>query len=321
MPGLLVHGAGHGVAGDPCTARKLLTLEAVGLGGALTGGTVIVLTGASRKLITAAVATTGVGMGLFLLSAAADLYGAAGGASVAAEPLRNPPSIEAELGYRFIRDPLFAYRNFSALTVTGRAGPLRLEPSLWNALDDDNARLRFVGAWRVMGPRPEPATRARDGSYVDLEGAYTGHRYGTESFTTRTVEASIRGRYDLARLSPTLGGSFAEMSLGWGLATTQYAFAGAKSDSTDMLLLGLAYGVYLGAPGKGDGELKAFYDHRRDGYAGGLPVPGVGGGVIGHVGLRGAYYFDESWGVGVEAIAGSAWITGIGLRYRVGGRR
>jgi hypothetical protein len=85
-----------------------------------------------------------------------------------------------------------------------------------------------------------------------------------------------------------------------------------------MLLMRFAYGFYLGGNGVRRGELLGFYDHRRDTYAGGLPVAGIGSGVLGHAGLKGHYHVDESWGLGADVTVGAAWIAGVSLRYRMG---
>jgi hypothetical protein len=316
VPGVLVRGTGHWAAGDRRTAKRLLIAEGIGLGGVTSGLGVMILTGASRRVMTLAAATTGVGFGLLALSLIADVYGASGASSIAANPLRTAPVMEFDLGYRYVKDPLFAYHNMVAGTVTARMGGLKLEPSVWAALDDDNARWRQAAAWRFLGPRP--GRLASDGSFVDLETALTTHRYGTERFTTRTVEAAVSGRLDLKRISPTLAGSFAEAGLGWALAKTDYALAGVPSDPAELLLMRFGFGVYLGGKDAGGGELLGFYDHRRDTYAGGLPIAGIGSGVLGHAGVKGQYYIDESLGLGAEVTVGSAWIAGVSLRYRMG---
>src|SRR5262245_14578231 len=51
VPGVLAHGSGHFVLGEPETARRLLLMEATGLALFLTGGVTIVLTGASRYFV------------------------------------------------------------------------------------------------------------------------------------------------------------------------------------------------------------------------------------------------------------------------------
>ena len=51
VPGVVVHGSGHWVAGRPRAARRLLLLEGIGLGAFLGGGLTLVLTGANRYVV------------------------------------------------------------------------------------------------------------------------------------------------------------------------------------------------------------------------------------------------------------------------------
>ncbi|HEY5961446.1 MAG TPA: hypothetical protein VIV60_33035, partial [Polyangiaceae bacterium] len=91
VPGVIVHGTGHWVERRPCTARRLAVTEAVGAGAFVIGGSTIALTGASRYLMLPAISLTVVGVGLFVTSFAADVYGSSGAASVAGEPLLRRP--------------------------------------------------------------------------------------------------------------------------------------------------------------------------------------------------------------------------------------
>src|SRR4029078_7852549 len=58
-------------------------------------------------------------------------------------------------------------------------------------------RLRVEEGVRLYGTRP--GERGRDGSFVELEGAFTDHAYPQDGFGTTIAEVSLRGRLDLAR--------------------------------------------------------------------------------------------------------------------------
>src|SRR6476659_8021063 len=68
VPGLLVHGSGHFVAGDTRGGYRLLALEGIGLGTLALGFVPIVATGASRRFVGPAAALSVVGAGLFVMS-------------------------------------------------------------------------------------------------------------------------------------------------------------------------------------------------------------------------------------------------------------
>ena len=55
------------------------------------------------------------------------------------------------------------------------------------------------------------------------------------------------------------------------------------------------------------------------GIAAGLGVTGLGGGVPGHLGLAADYAIDETWAIDLDLQVGSAYIAGVGVRYRYGG--
>jgi hypothetical protein len=320
VPGLVAHGAGHYVAGERRTAGRLLALEGAGVLATGGGLTLLAVTGASRRLVGPVAAATFVGVGLFAVSALADLYGVLAPPGGAGEPPRVAPTFAAELGVRHVYDPVFPYRAFAYQALEVRAGAWRAGQSGWYSLGGyANRRLRLEGARRLLGPRPAAngGPSAEDGSFLDVEVAATDHDYAPEGFAITTGEASVRGRLDLARVGPTLAGSFAEFGVGGALAANRYD---RHSDEADGLLLGgFAFGVYLGrGSAAGGGEAKLYYDHRHDGYAAGLKMRGLGSGVPGHLGARAVYFFAPAWGAAVEAEAGSAYVTGLSVLYRYG---
>jgi hypothetical protein len=319
VPGALVHGTGHLVVGDTKTGLRLLALEGVGLGVLATGFVPIVLSGASRRLIGPAAALSAAGVGLFAISFLADIYGVVAPAGGVGAPLLEAPSFEAGLGYRYVYDPVFSYRNFMVQEIDYRTGAWRLHPSAWFAFDDTNARLRAHVAYRLTGPLPPGHGESHDGSFVDLEGAITRHAFTSNRFSTTTGEVAVAGRFDMARIGPSLRGSFAEMSAGLALQAYSYAIRGTTADVSELLLVRFGFGMYLGFPRSPRGEIKLYYDHRHDDFAAGLKIPGLGSGVVGHFGAEARLYLTRQWGLAAEVAAGSAYVTGLSILFRHGG--
>lgn len=318
VPGLVVHGAGHYVLGETRTARRLLLMEGIGLGGAAFGVVGLAVTGASRRAVGPLALLTVAGGGLFVISTLADLYGVLAPADARGEPLRTAPWLQTELGVRYVYDPNFAYRNFLVEGVEGRHGGFKLAARSWFALNDDNARFEGLLGYRFVGPRP--GQRARDGSYVDVDFGALHHRYGTERFTMTGAEISVRGRLDLDRIGRTLRGSFAELGGGFGLQS--YRYLGKVEEANTLLLGWFAWGFYVGARPSGiGGEVMTFYDHRRDDFVGGMKLTGLGSGVPGHMGARGTYFFLPNWGVTADAQIGSAFVGGLSFLFREGAHR
>ena len=314
VPGVLTHGAGHWVIGRHDAAGKLLVAEGIGFGTFLLGGVPIVLSGASRYVVGPAAALTMLGFGVFAVSFLADVYGTAVPLDARGSPLATAPSVETELGYRYVYDPQFAYRHFVVERVALRFGRLLVEPSAWFAADDLNSRWRLLGGWRLLGPLPAQA--APDGSRLDVHAAATHQRYDSDRFSTSMGEASVDGRLDLARVDADLRGAFVDLGVGLGVQRVGYELSGVPADTETLLLGGFGFGAYLG---QGRGEVRAYYDHRHDDYAAGLKITGLGSGVAGHFGLEGRYFFTDELGLSVDAEVGSAYLAGLGVVYRQGG--
>jgi hypothetical protein len=321
VPGVLLHGAGHFAAGDRRTARRLFALEGIGLGLFTAGGVPLLVTGASRHYSGPTVAFLVSGIGVFGLSWLADIYGSAAGDSRAgAPPAISPGSLvplEVSAGYGYVYDPRFDYRQFGVVGATAWIGPLRLAPSAWIALDDDNQRLRQEASWRVVGRGSTRPTT--DGSTIEATVALTHHRYPGERFDVTTGETSLGGRLDMARVGDSLAGSFAEMSLGVGLEVTNYHAARAGADLGELLFVRFGYGVVVGRPGSFHGEVSLYYDHRRDTFAGGVsPGGGPGSGFAGLFGAGLAVHLGGRWGVRALVEQGAARVAHVALTARLG---
>lgn len=320
FPGVLLHGSGVWVAGDRDTALALLAAQGAGLATVIASGAVLWGTGASRHFSGASVGAVVLGGGLFLTPAVADLYGAVVGGTDFRAALRAPRAHVA-LGHRYVHDPHFDYHNLLHLDARLWLGRWALGVGVLGAVDDSNGRGRVEGVYRLLGPAagPEPA---QDGSFLEFVVAGTYHDYRSDGFSTATVETAGRARYDLGRLGDPLRGSFAQAHLGWGLELYDYDLPGVSlgEDGNAMLLAGFGWGVYLGRPGASHGELLLLYDHRRDGYVGGLD-----GGFAGQVGLAAHWLLapnehGRAWGLRAELRQGHATYAGLDVFHRWGPR-
>ncbi|WP_338872058.1 hypothetical protein [Myxococcus stipitatus] len=316
VPGLLFHGLAPAIAGDGQTARRLFAMEGTGLGLIALGGVPIALTGASRRTIAPLYAVTLAGFSVFGISALANLYSVVSPTFDPGIPSASLPPLELEMGYQYVSDTSFDYDHFVALGAVARLDSVKLEATARLAPDDGNAQVRLGGAWRLLGA-PEQRRGGTDGSSLDAELYALYHRYPTEGFTVFGGDLGLRGRFAMSRVSPSLAGSFAEASIGMSLQG--YSYPGPVSDGNlhEQLLYGFGYGVWLGRGGPFKGEAMIFYDHRKDGFAGGLRT--FGGGVVGNFGLRGRALLTESWGVAAEVAAGGALVGRLSLIYALGG--
>lgn len=319
VPGVLVHGSGNLVLGRTQTAGRLLLLQGVGIGLAGAGAAIIVGTGAARDYVGLGASLAIVGGGLLTTSLLADLYSVltpTGG--LGADP-GWLPILEAELGYAYVYDPQFAYRNFAVNRLHARLDGWRLSPSLWASPNDANQRFRAELAYRFFGPRPE--SKHANGNFAEAEVAFTEHRFGFEDFRLTTFEASVKTRWDLKTYDSHLAGAFVDLSLGLGNQLYDFGPVPGGVSSSRLLLGGFGFGLYLGDQSPTGGYVRIYYDHRHDGFAAGTLAGGVGSGAIGHFGVDGLYYFARHWGVRAEAQRGSAMVLGVSGLFRFGGDR
>ncbi|MCP3170068.1 hypothetical protein [Myxococcus qinghaiensis] len=317
VPGLLFHGLAPALAGDGHTARRLFALEGTGLGLIALGGVPIALTGASRRTIAPLYAVTLAGFSVFGISAIANLYSVASPAFDPGVPASSLPPLEFEMGYQYVSDTAFDYDHFVSLGAVARFEEVKLEATARLSPNEGNTQVRMGGAYRLLG-EPERRRAGSDGSSLDAELFGLFHRFPTEGFTVIGGDVGFRGRYAMSRVSPSLAGSFAEASI--GMALQGYSYPGPVSDGNlhSQLLYSFGYGVWLGrGGGPFKGEAMLFYDHRKDGFAGGVRT--LSGGVVGSFGLRARALLTETWGVAGEFSASGALVGRLALVYALGG--
>lgn len=322
VPGLVVHGAGHWVLGEGAAARRLFVVGTTGAALAAVGGLAYLYSGASRSVAGLSMGVGFSGLALFGLSWIADLQGSLAPGGLPGAALRRVPWLQAETGYLVVLDPQFGTRHVWTLGAELRWRGLRLAPSFSAALRGEDWQARLLAAWRFLGPRPAPSGVAADGSFLDLEGAASWRADEDGGFLRGIGELFLRGRLDLARVGPTLRGTFAELGLGAAFtATTPTGIGRDAWDLSSMMLLRVGYGVYLGRPGGRHAEIMAYYDHRHDGYAAGMLWGGLVTGTAGKFGLIGTVRLGSRWGLSAEAQLGSAFTAHLRAIYQVGDLR
>lgn len=308
IPGAVLRGAGSWVAGEKRAAKRLLIIAAAGL--VLTGAAVGLVGGTGAHPYTMpAVPLVLAGAGAMFTTWAADIWTAAGGGCVCGHADAAPPW-SLEIGETWLRD---SYRNRVHGRVAGRVALGRVDIGAaalmhvgsegWLTFAD--ARVRILGG-AATGARVDDGSRlyARIGGRVQ--------RDDPDRVTQAVGELELGGRYDLRRADPALRASFVDMSTGVGLVRVRYARASTDLDA--ILLHRFAWGVYL--PG---GEAQVYYDHRRDGLAGGIAAYRAAG-FIGSVGTNVDLRVHGPWAVRGELQFGNAWVSTLALSYRGGVR-
>jgi hypothetical protein len=310
VPGAVVHGLGSWIVGDRRTARRLAVAEGGGMGLLLAGGLPLVLTYASRRVAAPAIPVTFAGAAVLTTSWLADIWSAAGGADIAGYPRARAPW-QVEAGAVWTPDPLFRENLYGRVGGAATLGRLRLAPWLMTASANRSTRFGADVSWRIAG---SPATGALldDGSRVEVQASGLAHYHDDDDLWLVTSALALHGRLDGATLSPGTAGMFAEAELGLGLEVTRYS--GRDTDVSDLLVGRFGAGAYLG---DGRGEWSLWYNHRRDGLAGGF-VAGRAAGFLGSVGTSAEVNVVGPWSATAELELGSNWVASLGVRFRGG---
>jgi hypothetical protein len=319
LPGVLIHGTGHLAGGDREGGVTLLRWQGIGTAIFLSGVLPLGFSGASRHLVTPAAYLTAIGAGIFALSWFADVYGASTGGRAHAAAYRTQPRWTTKAGLAWVYDPQFDYHAFSHIGASYHVGRLILAPEAWFSVDTPHSRFSVEAGWRLRGSRPEKL--AADDTRLDAILNWRRRAYEPQGFVAHTGTISLRGRYDMARMLPSLAGSFAEGEFGWGLDTYDYDLpvAWIERDFSALLLARFGYGIRFGRPTIRHGELVAFYSHRQDELTGGSGTGSVGDGVTGYWGTEGRWFFFPQWGLEAGVAQGAAWVSRVSLLYRGGG--
>lgn len=321
VPGFLVHGAGAWLQGRNQTATRLLLLEGAAVVATLASGVILFQTGAARDVVGPTALLAVAGVGTFAASFAANLYATWAPRDGLGTPLVRMPALEASLGYLHVYDPQFPQRHFVSAEVSGRLGPWHLAAGTARSTIGGSDRLELTGGYRVLGPRGHGAPAASDGSYLEPRVGVREHRFDDEGFSSLVLELALEGRLDVDRYLPDVHGAFFQGEAGYARQIFRHHLPGPNpSTNTSLLLAHVGFGVYLGnrAGDATGGEVELYYDHRHDGYAGGLKVNGLGSGPAGHFGLRGNYQVTPRWGLRARTEAGSAYVLGLDLVARLG---
>jgi hypothetical protein len=312
FPGFLVHGAGPWLQHRNQTAQRLLALEGASLLVTFASAFVLFQTGAARDLVGPTALVGVAGVGTFAVSFLASVYATWAPADGLGEPLRILPLIESSLGYFYVYDPQFEYRHFLTVGLSARLDAWHL--SAGGATGQDNDRLELGAGYRLLGPRGYGAQPASGGSYLEPRLGYSYHVFERDGFSSQVFELALGGRLDIDRYLPDVRGAFFEGEAGWAKQVFHHELPFSDPYTwTSLLLARVGFGLYLGHRGgaRAGGEVQVYYDHRHDGFAGGLEVNGLGSGPAGHFGLLASYQLTRLWGLRLRAEAGSAYTLGL----------
>jgi hypothetical protein len=328
VPGVLVHGSGTWLQGRTRTTERFLLLEASALVAILAGALVIYETGAARDYAGAATLAVASGVGVWSASFLANVYATLAPPAGWGGPLRRLPWLETGLGYTFVDDAQFEQRHLATTRLDGRLGPWHLLFDAAQSPSSENQWLELQAGYRVLGPRASERW-ASDGSYLEPQIGISRHAFGNDGFVSSVLSFELEGRLDAERLLPDVRGAFFQGAAGWARQWVSYPLPGADPvDSLSMLLVHVGFGLYFGrrgaaltpagGPSATGAEVELYYDHRRDGLAGGIQTADATSGFAGHCGLTAQWFFTPVWGVRALAEVGSSRVLGLSAALRLG---
>lgn len=309
FPGAIVHGSGHWILGDRRTAKRLLVMEGMGLGLAALGGIPLGITGGAGETLPG-LALLVPAAGFLLTSFASDVWGAAGGEGIAGT-LAPPPALDVSAGWTFVGDPRVPFAHLATADATGWLGPAQLRLSGWYG--DGTWQTHAAAGLRVYGPRP--GAPHGDTSAVDIMVAAAEERRTDQGLRIATGEAGVLARLDLARIGPSLRGTFATMGLGFGAERIRYT-ANDTADTSGLFTGRIGWGFVLGDLRTRALETELYYEHRRDTLAGGLTLHIPFNGFIGYVGAVTTAWHGRL-GASARVEVGSAYVVSLAAHVRL----
>jgi hypothetical protein len=319
FPGFILHGSGVWLQHRNQTAQRLLLLEGASVLATLTSGVVLFTTGAARDVVGPTALLAVAGVGTFSVSFLANLYAAWAPAEGLGEALQRLPLLESSAGYLYVYDPQFEYRHFLTAQLSGRVDAWHLSAGTAVAPGQGNGRLELAAGYRLLGPRGAGAEAVRGGSYLEPRLGFSHHEFERDGFSARVIELALEARLDVDEYLPDVRGAFFQAEAGWAKQVFHHDLPGPDPATwTSLLLAHVGFGMYLGNRNddRKGGEVQVYYDHRHDGFAGGLKVNGLGSGVAGHFGVLANYQLSPAWGVRVRTEAGSAYTLALDLVVR-----
>lgn len=302
VPGLVVRGMGSWLVGEKRAAKRLATGAVSGLLVAGAFGGLVGITNASPYTVPA-IPFVLTGTGALLTTWAEDIWIAAGGGTLDTGPIAEPTwSIEVGETWQHGAYHERLLQRLAAQVSVGRFGASTV------GLVDTNGEA-WIGHLdlraRVLGSR-------LCGNCITVRVGGRLQRDRADRVTQLVGEVEIGGRLALGRFDRAMRSAFVEASTGLGLNRITYA---SMVSERDTLLLGrFAWGAYI--PG---GEVTLYYDHRRDGIAGGIDAWRAAG-FMGSFGATADLRIDGPWALRGEFQLGNAYLTTLALSYRGGPR-
>lgn len=307
FPGVLVHGTGSYLVGERRSAKRLALMEGAGIAAMLAGGLPTGISGGNPYTVPLVPILT-TGTGAFLSSWFTDIWVAAGGSPTSAEPRARAPWA-VELGSTYLRDA-YRHRLFvrgGARVELGRAAVIAtgLQHVAADAYEASlGTEVRILGA-------PSNGRYVLDTTRLAVRATARYRDDDEDRVNVATGELELAVRYDHRRIAPELAGTFTDAAAGIARERARYDAGGHESGS--LLLATFAWGVYL----RDLGEVRIFYDHRRDSLAGGLQA-GRAAGFIGSFGAALDLRVVGPWAVRAEVEYGSGAVGTLAVRFQGG---
>lgn len=317
VPGVLVHGSGSWVLGEREAARRLFYAELAGIGlaaGSLAG---LAYTGAARAFVAPLAALGMFGVGAFGISFLADVYNVVAPPDGWGHGPRRTSLVEGAIGYAYLHQQQFRFSHLLQYSLLARGDRVLVGAAGSYSPRHAHDHTLLEAGYRFWGPTP--SAQGIDASFLEARAGIYRTRYGEERFTTRGHQLLLTARLDSERWAPEIRGAFVEASVGYARRTTEFDMLTAKQRDA-LLLGGFAFGAYHGEPEHRGGWSKLYYNHRHDGYTGGMLTTGLGSGVIGHFGLEVHHYLSSELGFSVATELGSAWLFKAMLQLREWGK-
>jgi hypothetical protein len=283
FPGIIVHGAGHYAAGDRETASDLVLIEAVSLTTFLGSSAYYGYSGASRKVSPFMIPVILTSGSIFVLSWITDMYGSRPGMRYRfpGSLFRSGNTFEPFFGITSVNDRQFEYSGFYHYGLRAEYYGFHIKPMVWDSADTDNTRYQLEAEYELVGDTGPLLPSL--GNFLETGPLFRGgyHDFGDDGFRKTWIDAGFTARLLPGGIWPSMTGSFLFFEMGYNREWVRFTVVDdAPVLASNQLLFESGFGIETGMRSSSGGMFYLYYNHRRDGFTGGLQ-----GGFTGYFGI------------------------------------
>ncbi|MBN2435135.1 MAG: hypothetical protein JXK07_07700 [Spirochaetes bacterium] len=304
VPGAVLHGAGHFVAGERETAGELLLIEGVGLLMLAGSGYILADGGAPRDYTGPLVPFAAFGVSFLVLPFIADFYGVTIGRyrSEGDWFTDKDRTVTLNAGLEYTNDPAFDYSLLVKTEIDYHYKRFVISPMINSAIDDDTRHYQLSAKYRFAGQKGHLLENYAAFFKSDAIVRAGYYDFNSDGFYKYSTDISLRTVINSGSLWKTTRGIYFVYEAGFNREWVYFDFDETlPAITSNQILFETGVGFMTGNLSDPAADIYLFYNHRRDTFYGGLPS-----GFLGHVGASVTLYPWQNTGISLKAVLGTS---------------